>query len=279
MGHNQASKCIYCSKSRLLHSKTFTDWADNIHRNNLISEIDQIDQREILTQLSTSDSNTDITHDLKEAELQEKSKKEFTRKIDDELIDLEADPQVEILEEISPRSATNLQTVFHQLGSILKSSMAKNSANEVNYEESQKKKAWKELDFSLKECILNASSKRGVFPKDKPEDSLLILMTKKSPAKILTHLYFVLNKLDIFIVQGLATALSRMILLSTPSWKNISNLSPFFVPPRNINKATSANFLRLHILEQEGRGYEDKDVELITVQTPQWPLNITGLRK
>ena len=104
-------------------------------------------------------------------------------------------------------------------------------------------------------------------------------MTKKSPAKDLTHLYFVLNKLDIFIIQGLATALSRMILLSTPLWKNISNLSPFFVPPRNSKIATSSNFLRLHVLEQERRGYDDKDIESVTSQFPKWPFNITGLRK
>ena len=93
--------------------------------------------------------------------------------------------------------------------------MNKYSHKESNYEESQKKKAWKELDINSKECILNASLKRGLKPASEPEDSLLVIMTKKSPAKVLTHLYFVLNRLDIFIVQGLATALSRMILLST----------------------------------------------------------------
>ena len=70
-----------------------------------------------------------------------------------------------------------------------------------------------------------------------------------------------------------------MILLSTPTWRNISNLSPFFVPPRNSKIATSSNFLRLHVLEEEGRDYEDKDIDLITSQTPKWTFNITGVRK
>ncbi len=126
---------------------------------------------------------------------------------------------------------------------------------------------------------MNASLKRGLKPASEPEDSLLVIMTKKSPAKVLTHLYFVLNRLDIFIVQGLATALSRMILLSSPSWKNISNLSPFLVPPRNSKIASSSNFLRLHVLEQEGKGYDDKDIESVMTQSPKWPFNVTGLRK
>ena len=98
-----------------------------------------------------------------------------------------------------------------------------------------------------------------------PEESLLNIITKKSPAKdLLTHLYFVLNRFDIVIVQGLATALSRIILLSTPTWRNISNLSPFFIPPRNSKIAMSSSFLRLNVLEEEGRGYKDKDIDLIT---------------
>ena len=62
---------------------------------------------------------------------------------------------------------------------------------------------------------------------------LLTIVSKKSPAKVFTHLYFVTSNFDVFIVQRLATAISRMILLSTTTWKQISNLTPFFVPPRN----------------------------------------------
>ena len=131
----------------------------------------------------------------------------------------------------------------------------------------------------MKECLLNAGSTRGVKPADNPEDSLLTVITKKSPAKVLTHLYFVLNRFDVVIVQGLATALSRMILLSTPNWKSILNLSPFFVPPRNNKIAISANFLRLHVLEEEGRGYDNRDIKSVTSQTPKWTFNISGLRK
>ena len=126
---------------------------------------------------------------------------------------------------------------------------------------------------------MNAGSTRGVKPADNPEDSLLTILTKKSPAKVLTHLYFVLNRFDVVTVQGLATALSRMILLSTPNWKSISNLSPFFVPPRNNKIATSTNFLQLHVLEEEGRGYDDRDIESVTSQRPKWTFNIIGMRK
>ena len=132
-------------------------------------------------------------------------------------IDTEADIDVEIPEEISPTSAKNLETVFHKLGSIIEKSIEKQTSENSNYEESQKKKAWREMDSSMKECILNTGSSRGVKPADNPEDSLLTIMTKKLLAKVITRLYFVLNRFDTVIVQGLATALSRMILLSTPS--------------------------------------------------------------
>ena len=37
--------------------------------------------------------------------------------------------------------------------------------------------------------------------------------------------------------------------------------------------------MRLRIVEEEGRGYEDKDIDSITSQTPKWTFNITGMRK
>ena len=61
--------------------------------------------------------------------------------------------------------------------------MERQSSKELNYEESQKKKAWKELDSNMKDCVLNASSSRGVCPAEEPEDLLLTIITKKSPAK------------------------------------------------------------------------------------------------
>ena len=241
------SKFIKRSKSRSLTSELFKNWANRIHKENLISEIEEINRDEVLNNLLQDDSSVEVIHDLKKFEEDYKEKSTYVRDMQKGSVDIQADPQVEIPEEISPKSSTNLEIVFHKLGAIIEKSMEK-STKEVNYEESQKKKAWKELDTSMKECILNASSERGIEPVNEPEDSLLTIITKRSPAKILTHLYFVLNKCDIVIVQGLATALSRMILLSTPTWRNISNLSPFFVPPRNSKIATSSNFLRLHVL-------------------------------
>ena len=70
---------------------------------------------------------------------------------------------------------------------------------------------------------------------------------KETIATILTHLYLVLNKYDIVIVQGLVTALGWMILLNNPIWRNISHISPFFVPPRNRKIDKSSNFLRSHV--------------------------------
>ena len=93
------------------------------------------------------------------------------------------------------------------------------------------------------------------------------------------HLYFEMNGFDVLIAQGLATAISRTILLSTPTCKQISNLSPFFVPPRNSKTVNNTNFLKLHIMEQEGRGYDKKYIDSITSQVPQWSFEITGLTK
>ena len=178
----------------------------------------------------------------------------------------------------SPTSSSNLEMVFNKLGSLLEKSIEKQENNN-DYELSQRKKAWRELDSNMKTCILNASSLDGFDAADKPVDSLLTIMSKKSPAKVLTHLYFEMSNHDVIVVQGLATALSRMILLSTPTWKQISNLSPFFVPPRNSKTVNNTNFLKLHVMEQEGKGYDEKEIDKITAQVPQWSFEVTGLRK
>ena len=41
--------------------------------------------------------------------------------------------------------------------------------------------------------------------------------------------------------------------------------------------ATSSQILRLHILEQEGRGYDEKDVDSVASQTQKWQFNIIGM--
>lgn len=88
-----------------------------------------------------------------------------------------------------------------------------------------------------------------------------------------------MSNFDVSVVQGLATALSKMILLRTPTWKQISNLSLFFVPPRNSKTVSNTNFLKLHVMEQEGRGDDEKEVDQITAQVPQWSYKVTGIRK
>ena len=268
------------SKTRVLTSSNeFSEWARLIHEKNLISEIDQIDQESILDNnvIDIDEVSETVIHDINKLEKERKMKNLTERILPKEKIDLDADPEVNIPEEISPSSASNLEMVFNKLGSLLEKSMDKQDSSD--YESSQKRKAWKELDSNMKTCILNASSVDGFDALENPEDSLLTILSKKSPAKVLTHLYFMMNGNDVIIVQGLATAISRMILLSTPTWKQISNLSPFFVPPRNSKTVNNTNFLKLHIMEKEGRGYEEKDIDLITSQVPQWSYEITGLRK
>ena len=108
-------------------------------------------------------------------------------------VDTEADPDISIPEEISPTSSSNLEMVFHKLGLIIEKSMDKNT-QDVDYRKSQKKKAWKELESNIKTCILNASSIDGFEKKESPEDSFLTIISKKSPARVLTHLYFEMNE-------------------------------------------------------------------------------------
>ena len=271
---------IFKSKTRILtSSKIFKDWARKIHNQNLITEIDQIDQQSVRDQSRSDDNISDIfIHDIDELERDHRKKSLSLRVMSENEIDTDADPEVMIPDKISPTSSANLEMVFNKLGSFIKKSMEKQDSTS-DYESSQKNKAWKELDSNMKICILNASSFDGFDARDRPADSFLTLIAKKSPAKVLTHLYFVMSNFDVSIVQGLATAISQMILLSTPTWKQISNLSPFFLPPRNSKTVNNTNFLKLHMMEQEGKGYDEKEVDQITSQAPQWSYKITGLRK
>ena len=193
-----------------------------------MEEIDEINREEILTQLSEENSSVKIVNDINKFDQEDKVNKSYIHDMPSESVNIRADPEVKIPEKISPTSSTNLEVLFHKLGEIIKKSMEKQTAKEINYEESQKRKAWKELDSNMKKCVLNGSSSQGVCPAEEPEDSLLSIITKMLPARVLTHLYFVLNKCDIVIVQGLVTALSRTILLSTLTWRNVSNFKSFF---------------------------------------------------
>ncbi len=149
-----------------------------------------------------------------------------------------------------------------------------------DYENSKKKKAWKELDSNMIIYILSASSLDRFDPAEEPSDSLLMNISKKLPAKVVSHLYFVMSNFDILIVQGLATAMLRMILLSTLTWKQILKLSPLFVPPRNSKIVNNTIFLKkLLVMEQEGKGYDKKEVDQITSLVPQWSYKVIGSRK
>lgn len=54
---------------------------------------------------------------------------------------------------------------------------------------------------------------------------------------------------------------------------------PIFHPAKKFKDGNVSKYLKSHILEQEGRGYHDRDIDLITVPTTQWPLNVIGPRK
>ena len=146
----------------------------------MISEIDQLDQdriREII--LNDIDGNeNEVVHNLQKLDNGRDRKRLAERVLPVEDIDMEADPDILIPEEIIPTSSSNLEIVFHKLGSIVKKSMEKNTPD-IDYEKSQKKKAWKELDSNIKTCILNASSIDGFEKKESPEDSFLTIISKK----------------------------------------------------------------------------------------------------
>ena len=165
------------------------------------------------------EDNNEIAHDnLHNLDKGRDKKRSTERVLPVEDIDTEADPDISIPEEISPTSSSYLEIVFHKLGSIIKKQW-KRILKKLIIKKLQKRKAWKELDSNIKTCILNASSIDGFDKKDQPTESFLTIRAKKSPAKVLTHLYFEMNGFNVRIIQGLATAISRTILLSTPTWK------------------------------------------------------------
>ena len=144
---------------------------------------------------------------------------------------------------------------MNKLGSVIEQALNKKSS-ETDYEETAKKKILREMDGNTKFCLLNGAAKHAnIAPALEVCDSFLSILSKQSPAKVITHLYFVLRHRDITIAQGLATALSRAIILSFPTSKDISNLIVFFVPPRSSSTVKAEQFLRLHLLEKEGKGY------------------------
>ena len=120
-----------------------------------------------------------MVHNLHKLDKGRDRKRLAKRVLPVEDIDTEADPEISIPKEISPSSLSNLEMVFHKLGLIIEKSLKKNSTQDVDYEKSQKKKAWKELDSNIKTCILNASSIDGFEKKESPEDSFLTIISKK----------------------------------------------------------------------------------------------------
>ena len=111
-----------------------------MHNKLLITEIDQIDCQEVLTQFSLSRNDSDKIHGIEKFERKEKTSKSFARNIYKDLIDIDANPDIEIPMENSPSSEMNLEAIFRNLGSILQNGIEKQSHKELNYEDSQKKK-------------------------------------------------------------------------------------------------------------------------------------------
>ena len=68
------SKHIKRSKSRSLTSKLLVNWADKVYKKNLISEIEDINRNEVLTQLSQEESSVELVHDLDKFDQEYKEK-------------------------------------------------------------------------------------------------------------------------------------------------------------------------------------------------------------
>ena len=134
-------------------------------------------------------------------------------------VDPDADPNISIPDKIISPSSSNLEMVFNKLGSLIKKSMDKQDST-LTMKILKRRKHRKN---STKICILNASSLYGFDSAEEPLDSLLMIISKKSPAKVLTHLYFVMGNFDVVIVQGLATAI-RGILTGKPVFSIVNFL-------------------------------------------------------
>ena len=92
----------------------------------MITEIEDVNRSEVLTQFSQEDLNEEVIHDLQKFEEEFSEKRTHVRDMPKGSDDTEADPQVDIPEEISPKSSTNLEIVFRKLGAIIEMSMESN---------------------------------------------------------------------------------------------------------------------------------------------------------
>lgn len=108
----KAQKLIKQSKSKSLTSKAFFYLSDKVHKMNLISEIEELNREEILTQFSQRDSSLDSLHNIKEFENNEKVKKTLVRDMPPGSVNTGTDPDIDISEENNPTSARNLETVL-----------------------------------------------------------------------------------------------------------------------------------------------------------------------
>ena len=83
----QATKHIFRSKSTSLTLKIFVDGTEEAYKHNLEREIDKLDCREILTQLSSSRLNSETANNIEEIDLEERKQREYTRNVQIGLID------------------------------------------------------------------------------------------------------------------------------------------------------------------------------------------------
>ena len=91
-----------------LTSKLFVDGTEEAYKHNLEREIDKLDCREILTQLSSSRLNSETANNIEEIDLEERKQREYTRNVQIGLIDQEDYPKTKFPEEIRPNSAKTL---------------------------------------------------------------------------------------------------------------------------------------------------------------------------
>ena len=96
-----------------MSSELFVNWAYKEHKKSLISEIEDSNQNEVLTQLSQEESSVELVHDLDKFDQEYKEKRTYVRDMPHGSVDSNVDPEVQVPQKISPTSSNNLKVVFY----------------------------------------------------------------------------------------------------------------------------------------------------------------------
>ena len=96
-----------------MSSELFVNWAYKEHKKNLVSEIEDSNQNEVLTQLLQEESSVELVHDLDKFDQEYKEKRTYVRDMPHGSVDSNVDPEVQVPQKISPTSSNNLKVVFY----------------------------------------------------------------------------------------------------------------------------------------------------------------------